>query len=74
MHLDVRRCRMLVSYEIGTPDIAAFCTARVGDPLADMPLFLAPGVPILIPLEETYLEAWDDVPEVIREGIVRQLT
>ena len=27
-----------------------------------------------VPLEETYLEARDDVPEVIRDGIVRQLT
>jgi len=71
LHLDVRRCRMLVSHELGATIPATVCIVRVGQALPEMPLLLAPGVPVLIPLEQTYLEAWDDVPEVIREGIVR---
>lgn len=38
----------------------------VGDALPDMPLFIAPGAHILVPLEETYLAAWDGTPAPIR--------
>lgn len=52
----------LVSYEVEY-DINAFAeTIAVGDPLPDMPLFLAPSAHILVPLERTYQAAWDTVP------------
>lgn len=34
----------------------------VGDPLPDMPVFLYPGMYIEVPLEATYLSAWEAVP------------
>lgn len=34
----------------------------VGDPLPMMPVFLYPGMHIEVPLEETYLSAWEAVP------------
>ncbi|MGL6095700.1 MAG: DUF4058 family protein, partial [Fimbriiglobus sp.] len=34
----------------------------VGDVLPDMPLFLTPEMYVNVPLESTYLAAWDDVP------------
>lgn len=54
--------RTFVAYEIEY-DINAFIeTIEIGDPLPDMPLFLMPGAHILVPLEATYLEAWEKVP------------
>lgn len=44
-------------------DINAYVeTLAVGDPLPDMPLFLAPARHILVPLEKTYQAAWEKVP------------
>jgi hypothetical protein len=34
----------------------------VGDVLADMPVYLYPGMYVEVPLEATYLAAWDTVP------------
>jgi len=34
----------------------------VGDSLPDMPVFLYPGMYIDVPLETTYLAAWEAVP------------
>jgi Protein of unknown function (DUF4058) len=52
----------LVAYEIES-DINAFVeTIAVGDTLPEMPLFLAPDMHILLPLEKTYLSAWKKVP------------
>lgn len=34
----------------------------VGDSLPDMPVFLYPGMYILVPLEQTYLSAWATIP------------
>ncbi len=36
---------------------------EVGDRLIDMPLFLDPGRYVAVPLEETYLIAFDSVPK-----------
>jgi hypothetical protein len=52
----------LVAYEVEY-DINAYArTIAVGDPLPDMPLFLAPGGHIDVPLERTYQSAWGKVP------------
>jgi hypothetical protein len=34
----------------------------VGDSLIDTPLYLEPGRYVAVPLEETYRDAFDDVP------------
>jgi hypothetical protein len=41
----------------------------VGKPLIDMPLFYDPDYYIPVPLEETYMAAWDAVPEYWRNEI-----
>lgn len=53
----------LVAYEADFYDTQAYIeTLAVGDPLPDMPLFLAPQCHILVPLEATYQAAWETVP------------
>jgi hypothetical protein len=44
----------------------------VGDALVDMPLFLAPGWYVSVPLEATYEAAWRGVPRRFREILERQ--
>ena len=52
----------LAAYDAG-PTVRAFIEpVSVGDPLIDMPLFLSPGHYVAVPLEETYLVAFDSVP------------
>lgn len=51
-----------VAYEAGYDINAYIETVAVGDPLPDMPLFLAPGAHVLVPLEATYQTAWGKVP------------
>ena len=41
----------------------------VGDDLPDMPLFLATGVHIRVPLESTYRATWDAGPEEMRTAV-----
>jgi hypothetical protein len=52
----------LVAYEADLSTRAYIETVAVGDALPDMPLFLAPGRHILVPLEATYQAAWHSVP------------
>lgn len=52
----------LVAYEADLSTRAYIEPVAVGDPLPDMPLFLAPGHYILVPLEATYQAAWETVP------------
>ena len=57
---------------IGAPMPEAFVEpVAVGDALPDMPLFLTPGVYVPIPLEATYLSAWEAVPAVWRDVLAR---
>ena len=37
--------------------------------LPAMPLFLVQGMHILVPLEPTYMSAWDASPEVMRTAV-----
>ena len=39
----------------------------VGGVLPDMPLFLTSGIYVSVPLEVTYLSAWEEVPARWRE-------
>jgi hypothetical protein len=41
----------------------------VGDVLPNMPLFLAEGEHVSVPLETTYRRAWDGSTEVMRAAI-----
>jgi hypothetical protein len=61
-HLPPERPLTLVAYECSLITQAYIETIAVGDPLPDMPLFLAPESHVLIPLEATYRAAWDTVP------------
>jgi hypothetical protein len=56
----------LVAYDAGPPKTAYFEPLAVGDALIDMPLFLAPGWYVSVPLEATYQAAWGGVPRRYR--------
>ncbi len=62
--------RILVSYETGGERAAYVEPIAVGDPLPDMPLFLATGMHIKVPLEATYNAAWDASPEEMRTAVL----
>jgi hypothetical protein len=53
----------LASYDVGDGLDAYVTPFGIGDTLPDMPLFLAPGLHVLLPLEATYQAAWAMVPE-----------
>lgn len=52
----------LAAYEAGEIPTTYVEPIAVGMPLPDMPLFLDPGHYVNVPLESTYMEAWDGVP------------
>lgn len=52
----------LVAYECSLTTQAYIETIAVGEPLPNMPLFMAPDSHVLLPLEATYRAAWDTVP------------
>ena len=57
--------RVLASYE-GAGVFSAFIeTVGVGATLPDMPLFIAPGVHIMVPLESSYMATWNASPNAI---------
>jgi Protein of unknown function (DUF4058) len=58
--------RSFASYEADGLNTAYIETLAVGDPLPAMPLFIAPAAHILVPLEETYTQAWIDTPRSVR--------
>jgi hypothetical protein len=58
--------RILASYESGGERVAYVEPITVGDGMPDMPLFLTPGLHILVPLEPTY---WDASPEELRTAV-----
>lgn len=53
---------MLVSYACGLTTHAYMETIAVGERLPDMPLFLESDGHVMVPLEATYLAAWDAFP------------
>ncbi len=52
----------LAAYDAGPPRKAYVEPVSVGDTLIDMPLFLAPGWYVSVPLEATYQEAYASIP------------
>jgi hypothetical protein len=52
----------LVSYECDLTTRGYIEPLAVGDPLPDMPLFLEPEEYVELPLEATYMAAWEAVP------------
>jgi hypothetical protein len=62
--------RILVSYEMGPTERSAFVEpVAVGDSMPDMALFLAPDLHVYVPLESTYLAAWNANPEALRVAV-----
>ena len=57
----------LVGFDAGPPQKGYVETVAVGDPLPAMPVFIAPGLHVLVPLEPTYTATWETTPEPIRE-------
>jgi hypothetical protein len=57
----------LVAYDAGPPKTAYVEPVAVGDLLNEMPLFLAAGWYVSVPLEATYQAAWRGVPRRFRE-------
>ncbi len=58
--------RVLASYEADGVNTAFIETVAVGDSLPAMPLFIASGVHVSVPLEEAYDRAWDATPKSVR--------
>jgi len=54
--------RTLASYECGEITLAYIDTPAAGEPLPDMPLFLAPRGCIMLPLEATYTTVFGKMP------------
>ena len=52
----------MVAYQCSLVTEAYIETVAVGEPLPEMPLFLQPEAHVMVPLEATYLAAWDTVP------------
>ena len=69
--LPADRPLLAVSYESGEEVTAYVEPFRVGDPLPAMPVFLAAGFYVELPLEPTYERAFEAVPAFWRERIVR---
>lgn len=64
--------RILASYE-GDKVFSAFVeTVGVGELLPDMPLFIAPGAHVMVPLEATYAAAWEATPAAVRRLVGAQ--
>ena len=61
--------RTLVSYEVSEDRIAYIEPLAVGDVLREMPLFLARGLHVAVPLELTYQATWDATPEEFRLAV-----
>lgn len=61
--------RILVSYESNDEWGAYVEPVGVGDVLRDMPLFLAGGTYVPVPLEPTYQSAWDASSEEMRVAV-----
>lgn len=61
----------VVAYQAGPPKTAYIEPIGVGDRLPDMPLFIAPGDYVLVPLEETYTSVWRAAPQPFQNIITK---
>jgi hypothetical protein len=65
-----RKNRILASYEVARHEKTAFVEVLgVGDVLPEMPLFLAPELHVMVPLEPTYDATWKASPEEMRIAV-----
>jgi len=64
----------LVSYRAGDVAEAFVEPTSVGQVLIEMPVFLTPEVYVLLPLEATYMAAWEAVPGYWRDVIEGRTT
>ncbi len=62
--------RVFASYRTGLKRVAYVELAGLGDIQPDMPLYVADGVYVRVPLESTYQTAWEAAPENFREAIL----
>lgn len=61
--------RTLVSYQSVGEKVAYIEPIAVGDALPSMPLFLIDDLHVPVPLEPTYMGAWNATPPVIRAAV-----
>lgn len=61
--------RLLASYEMGAEKVAYVETVAVGQVLIAMPLFVAEGMHVKVPLESTYRNTWLACPDALREAV-----
>lgn len=61
--------RILASYETGGERVAYLEPVTVGDELPDMPLFLTSSLHVMVPLESTYRQTWEVLPEEMRIAV-----
>jgi len=61
--------RVLASYQVGDERAAYVETVGVGDPLPNMPLFLAGELYVWVPLEVTYQASWNVSSEGLRLAV-----
>lgn len=59
----------LASYDAGPPPTAHVEPVAVGGALPELPLFLAPGLHAMLPLEATYMEAYRYCPGHVRAAL-----
>ena len=64
--LPADRNRCLAAYDAGPEKVAYVQPVGVGQPLPDMPLFLAPGRYVPCPLEAAYQESWRVFPAALK--------
>jgi hypothetical protein len=56
----------LAAYDAGPPQVAYVEPIAVGEPLAEMPIFLRPEYYVPAPLEATYQTAWESFPAALK--------
>jgi Protein of unknown function (DUF4058) len=61
------KLRAVAAFDAGDELTAYVDAFAVGDLLPEAPLFLAPGWYVNVPLEQTYMAAWDVTPKPIRD-------
>ncbi len=61
--------RILASYEMAAEQAAYVEPIASGDVMPDMPLFVASGMHVPVPLESSYGAAWDASPEELRNAV-----
>lgn len=59
----------MASYESGEALVAYFDPVSVGEALPEIPLFLAVGHHVPVPLETTYQATWQAAPQELRLAV-----